>query len=323
MTSHLRFQLTRTQVSCRHAGAVSAALALLVAFAVPAFAQTWPRRPIRLIVPFAAAAPTTSWRGSSSPISSGQGQPIIIENKPAATGTVGTDLVAKAQPDGPAADGVHHAHVNPAVNAVALRHRARPRAHRADRQEPALFIVNPKVPAKTLSEFVTLAKQNPQVQLRHAGRSQPASAGRAVEQASPASRCSTFRIVAVPAVLGTVTGEVQLTLMSPMLRWRRSMAGLRLASGSAERDPHFPDLPTVSERVSGLRGGGVGRTVHHMGVPADRGQVNTEVNRIIRQPGIASKFDEQGTLAGGTPAEFGIVFRASSPAGRTPRRPRM
>jgi tripartite-type tricarboxylate transporter receptor subunit TctC len=113
-----------------------------------------------------------------------------------------------------------------------------------------------------------------------------------------------------PAVLGTVTGEVQMTLMSPIASLAQINAGtLRpLASGSAERDPHFPDLPSVTE--SGFPGFeavawvGLFTTA---GTPAEIvGRLNAEVNRIIRLPGIAMKFDEQGmTPAGGSPAEFG------------------
>jgi tripartite-type tricarboxylate transporter receptor subunit TctC len=110
-----------------------------------------------------------------------------------------------------------------------------------------------------------------------------------------------------------VTGEVQLTLMSPIASLAQINAGtLRpLASGSAERDPHFPDLPSVSE--SGFPGFeavawvGLFTTA---GVPAEIvTRLNAQVNRIIRQPGIAAKFDEQGmTPAGGTPAEFGAFI---------------
>ena len=116
-----------------------------------------------------------------------------------------------------------------------------------------------------------------------------------------------------PAVLGTVTGEVQLTLMSPIASLAQINAGaLRpLASGSAERDPHFPDLPSVSE--SGFPGFeavawvGLFTTA---GVPAEIvTRLNAQVNRIIHQPALAAKFDEQGmTPAGGTPAEFGAFI---------------
>jgi tripartite-type tricarboxylate transporter receptor subunit TctC len=116
-----------------------------------------------------------------------------------------------------------------------------------------------------------------------------------------------------PAVLGTVTGEVQLTLMSPIASLAQINAGaLRaLASGSAERDPHFPDLPSVAE--SGFPGfeavawvGLFTTTGTPTGIVA---RLNADVNHIIRQPGIAMKFDEQGmTPAGGTPAEFGTFI---------------
>jgi tripartite-type tricarboxylate transporter receptor subunit TctC len=116
-----------------------------------------------------------------------------------------------------------------------------------------------------------------------------------------------------PAVLGTVTGEVQLTLMSPIASLAQINAGtLRpLATGSAERDPHFPDLPSIAE--SGFPGFeavawvGLFTTA---GTPSEIvGRLNAEVNRIIRLPSVAMKFDEQGmTPAGGSAADFGAFI---------------
>jgi tripartite-type tricarboxylate transporter receptor subunit TctC len=105
-------------------------------------------------------------------------------------------------------------------------------------------------------------------------------------------------------------GEVQLTLMSPITSLAQINAGtLRpLASGSAERDPHFLDLPSIAE--SGFPGFeavawvGLFTTA---GTPVEIvGRLNAEANRIIRLPGTAMKFDEQSmTPAGGSPADFG------------------
>jgi tripartite-type tricarboxylate transporter receptor subunit TctC len=183
-----------------------AALAILAGVTTAAFAQSYPTRPIRLIVPFAAGGANDIVARLIQPdLEKALGQPIIIENKPAATGIVGTDL------------------------------------------------------------------------------------------------------------LGTVAGEVQFTVMSPLASLAQINAGaLRaIASGSAARDPHFPDLPTVAE--SGFPGFeavawvGMFTTAGTPAAIVDR--LNAEVNRIIRGPAIAAKFDEQGlTPAGGTPAAFGAFI---------------
>ncbi len=245
------------------------------------------------------------------------GQPVIIENKPAASGTVGTDQVAKAAPDGYSLLMAFTTHtVNAAVTAKLPYDTERDLAPIVlIGKSPLLFIVNPKVPAKTLAEFVALARQNP----GKFNYSTPGAASQAHLLVALWSGLAGIDMQHIPyrggapAVLGAVAGEVQFTLMSPLASLSQINAGgLRaLASGSAERDPHFPDLPTVAE--SGFPGFeavawvGLFTTA---GTPPDIvGQLNAEVNRIIRQPAIAAKFDEQGmTPAGGTPAEFGAFI---------------
>jgi tripartite-type tricarboxylate transporter receptor subunit TctC len=310
-------KLIREDVS-RHAHLLRAlftAIALLAALAVPAGAQSWPTRPIRLIVPFAAGGANDIVARLIQPdLERALGQPIIIENKPAASGTVGTDQVAKAAPDGYSLLMAFTTHtVNPAVNAKLPYDTERDLAPVVLVGKSALlFIVNPSVPAKSLSQFVALAKQNP-------GKFNYATPG-ATSQAHLLialwSKLAGIEMQHVPyrggapAVLGTVAGEVQLTLMSPIASLAQIDAGaLRpLATGSVARDPHFPDLPSVAE--SGFPGfeavawAGLFTTAGTPAAIIDR--LNAEVNRIIRLPGIAAKFDEQGmTPAGGSPAEFG------------------
>jgi len=245
------------------------------------------------------------------------GQPVIIENKPAATGTVGTDQVAKAPPDGYTLLMAFTTHtVNPAVNARLPYDTERDLAPIVlIGKSPLLFLINPKVPAKTLGEFVALARREPG-KLNYAT---PGAASQAHLLVALWSRLAGIEMQHIPyrggapAVLGTVAGEVQFTVMSPLASLAQINAGgLRaLASGSAERDPHFPDLPTVAE--SGFPGfeavAWVGLFTTAGAPTAIIDRLNAEVNRIIRQPAIAAKFDEQGvTAAGGTPAQFGAFI---------------
>ena len=310
--------LIRERVS-RHARlllALLTAIALLATRAAPA--QTWPTRPIRLIVPFAAGGANDIVARLIQPdLERALGQPIIIENKPAASGTVGTDQVAKAAPDGYSLLMAFTTHtVNPAVNAKLPYDTERDLAPLVlIGKSPLLFIINPGVPAKTLSEFVALAKQNP----GKFNYGTPGATSQAHLLIALWSKLAGIEMQHVPyrggapAVLGTVAGEVQLTLMSPIASLPQINAGaLRpLATGSAARDPHFPDLPSVTE--SGFPGfeavawAGLFTTA---GTPAGIiGRLNAEVNRIIHLPDIAAKFDEQGmTPAGGSPAEFGAFI---------------
>jgi len=295
-----------------------AALALLAALATPASSQTWPTRPVRLIVPFAAGGGNDIVARLIQPdLERALGQPVIIENKPAASGIVGTDQVAKAPPDGYSLLMAFTTHtVNPAVNAKLpydTEHDLAPIVMIG--KSPLLFIVNPSVPAKTLPEFVALAKQNP----GKFNYGTPGAASQAHLLVAMLSKLAGIEMQHIPyrgggpAVLGTVAGEVQLTLMSSIASLAQINARtLRpLATGSLARDPHFPDLPTVSE--SGFPGFeavawvGLFTTA---GTPAEIvGRLNADVNRVIRLPGVAAKFDEQGmTPVGGSPAEFGAFI---------------
>src|SRR5215831_16143946 len=286
-----------------------AGIILAACVVTPASAQTWPTHPIRLIVPFAA--------GGANDIVARLIQPDIIENKPAASGTVGTDQVAKASPDGYSLLMAFTTHtVNPAVNAKLpydTEHDLAPIVMIG--KSPLLFIVNPSVPATTLSEFVALAKQNP----GKFNYGTPGAASQAHLLVAMLSKLAGIEMQHIPyrgggpAVLGTVAGEVQLTLMSSIASLAQINARtLRpLATGSLARDPHFPDLPTVSE--SGFAGFeavawvGLFTTA---GTPAEIvSRLNAEVNRAIRLPDVAAKFDEQGmTPVGGSPEEFGAFI---------------
>ncbi len=299
-------------------GAAVWAIALMAMLTNSALAQTWPSRPIRLIVPFAAGGANDIVARLIQPdLERALGQPVIIENKPAASGTVATDQVAKATPDGYSLlMAFTTLTVNPAVTAKLPYDTERDLASIAlIGKSPLLFIVNPKVPAKSLAEFVALAKANP----GKFNYGTPGAASQAHLLVALWSGLAGIEMQHIPyrggapAVLGTVAGEVQFTVMSPLASLAQITAGgLRpLAAGGAERDPHFPDLPTVAE--SGFAGF---EAVAWVGLFTTAGtskeivnRLNAEVNRIIREPAIVAKFDEQGvTPAGGTPAEFGAFI---------------
>lgn len=293
---------------------LSILLAVAIAAAVPARAETYPNRPIRLIVPFAAGGANDIVARLIQPqLEKALGQPIVIDNRPAASGTVGTDAVAKATPDGYSLLMAFATHtVNPAIN---------PRLPYDTEKDlapviligknPLLILVNDKVPAKTLAEFAAAAKANP-------GRFNYATPGAASQAHLILAWWSRLAGIEMqhlpykggaPAVLATATGEAQVTAMSPLASLAQIQAGrLRpIATGSPVRDRQFPDLPTIAE------GGFPGfEAVAWVGLFTTAGtpkeivdRLNAEVNKVIRDPQIVAKFDEQGvTPVGGTPEEF-------------------
>src|ERR1044071_2475077 len=140
-------------------------IALLVGVSADAAsAQTYPTHPVRLIVPFAAGGLNDVVARLLAPyLEKSLGQPVVVDNRPAAAGIVGTDAVAKAPPDG-------HTLLNVASSHTVIPATRSKLPYDAERdlapiimvaRNSLLFVINPKVPAKSLAEFVALAKANP------------------------------------------------------------------------------------------------------------------------------------------------------------------
>jgi tripartite-type tricarboxylate transporter receptor subunit TctC len=143
---------------------LSAVLAMALADIAGARADTYPSRPVRLIVPFAAGGLNDVVARLVAPyLERALGQPFIIDNRPAASGIVGTDATAKATPDG-----YTLLMVASSFTVIPATHQKVPYDAQRDlapivmvAKNALLFLVNPKVPAKSLAEFVALAKADP------------------------------------------------------------------------------------------------------------------------------------------------------------------
>ncbi|MET0634231.1 MAG: tripartite tricarboxylate transporter substrate binding protein [Xanthobacteraceae bacterium] len=297
---------------CRRLGVLAA---LLIALApVPAPAQDYPNRPIRLIVPFAAGGLNDVVARLVGPyLERALGQPVVIDNRPAAGGMVGTDAVAKAPPDGYSLLMVASSFaIIPATRAQMPYDAERDLAPIVlVAKNSLLFLVNPKVPATSLAEFVALAKAEP-------GKFNYASPGAATQTSLVIelfSRKAGIKLQHIPyrggapAMTAMVAGETQLTAISTLLSLPQLQAGaLRaIATGSLTREPQLPDLPTVAEQ--GYPGF---EAIQWIGLlttagtpPAIVERINAEVNRALRDPDLIAKFAQQGIApAGGTAAEF-------------------
>jgi len=241
------------------------------------------------------------------------GQPVVVDNRPAASGIVGTDATAKAAPDG-------HTLLMVASSFTVIPATRPNLPYDAQRdlapivmvaKNSLLFLVNPKVPAKSLTEFVALAKASP-------GKFNYASPGAAtqthlvVELFSQRAGIKLQHIPyrgGSPAMLAMVAGDTQFTAISTLLSLPQMQSGaLRaVATGNLTREPQFPDLPTVAEQgypgFEAIQWIGLLTTV---GTPKDViERVNTVVNRALRDPELIAKFAQQGIVpAGGSAGDF-------------------
>jgi tripartite-type tricarboxylate transporter receptor subunit TctC len=292
-----------------------AAIALLVlAGAADGWTDTYPSRPIRIVVPTQAGAAQDIMARLLQPyLEKSLGQPIIVENRSGASTMIGTDAVAKAAPDGYTLLIVPTTFtVNAALNSKLtfdLERDFEPITVLV--KNPLLFAVNAKVPARTLVEFVALAKAEPG-KLNYGTSGASTQAHLLLEMWSARAGIKMQHVPyrgGAPAALAVAAGEVQLVLLSPLGILPQIEAGLvrPLATGGLARDPKFPDLPTAAE--SGFPGF---EAVQWLGLLTTAGtpkdivaRINAEVNRVLREPDVAAKLALQGTTAaGGTPEEF-------------------
>jgi tripartite-type tricarboxylate transporter receptor subunit TctC len=292
--------------------------ALIAAGATAAGAQTYPSHTVKLVVPFAPGGLNDTTARLLQPyLEKALGQPVIVDNRPGASGIVGTDSVAKAPPDGHTLLVVASSHtVVPATNSKL--------PYDADRdfapiamvgKNPLLFVINAKVAAKTLPEFVALAKASP-------GKLNYASPGAASQshlvtelfdqKAGIKMQHVPYRGGA-PAILSVVKGDTQFVVISPLASLPHIQSGaLRaIAAGSLTRDPQFSNLPTVAEQgfpdFEAIQWVGLLTTAGTPKAIVDR--LNAEVNRALKDPDMIAKLAKQGVSpAGGSPADFKKVI---------------
>jgi tripartite-type tricarboxylate transporter receptor subunit TctC len=290
---------------------VIAALAVALA-AVPA--QAYPDHVIRLIVPFPAGGSNDVAARLIAPhLEKALGQTVIVDNRPAAGGIVGSDAVAKAAPDGHTLLLVASSHtVTPALSSKLPYSTERDFAPISLINTNAMvFFVNPKVPANSLTEFVELARQNPG-KFNYASPGAGSQTHLLIDLLSRKAGISMQHLPyrgGAPASLAVISGEAEFTLLAPNVLFPHVRAGtLRpIATGGATRHPQLPDVATTAELgfpdVRATQWVGVFTTAGTPRPIVDR--LNAELNRIVRLPEVADKFAEQGvTPTGSTPEAF-------------------
>jgi tripartite-type tricarboxylate transporter receptor subunit TctC len=295
--------------------ALAAAFAVFVAFAAapgPALAQApFPSKPVKIIVGFPAGGPLDAHaRLLADRLGKELGQPIVVDYKAGAGGTVGADFVAKSEPDGHtlllANTGTMV--INPAIypkNPYQTLRDFVPVARTA--MQPLAFVVNPAVPAHTMHEFIALAKKQP-------GRLNYGSAGNGgISHLVPEmfkAATGTFIVHipyrgSAPAFTDLLAGQVQMMAESiPQASQYVKQGRLRaLAVTSRERSPALPDTPTLQE--VGLKGFEV---VGFYGMLAPAGTPKPVVERLaaaFKATLEASDIRARMTAQGADPAYLG------------------
>ena len=299
----------------RHLIAWGAAVCAAASLVLPAaHAQTYPTKPIRLIVPFPAGGATDLFaRSLSQKLGERLGQSVVIDNKPGAGGTLGSDLAAKAPADGYtlllSTTSTHSIgpNLNPKIPYDAMRDFT-PISQVGN--APSIMLVPNSSPAKTVKEWIDHARQNP-------GRLNYASSGNGTIVQLTAelfkSQANLF-VVHIPykgtalAISDLVSGKVDVLFDSLPTGLPHVKDGRLRALGvtSAKRTPLAPDLPPISDVLPGYESTTWFGLFGPKGLPADVvTRVNTAANQVLKDPEVIDKLTRLGIEpVGGTPAQF-------------------
>jgi tripartite-type tricarboxylate transporter receptor subunit TctC len=298
------------------------AAAALCAAALPAFAQSWPAKPVRIIVPYPPGGPVdVSARLLAPKLQEALGQPFLIENKPGAGGNIGADFVAKSAPDGYTIGmGAIATHaINPALMANVPYDPVKDFRHLAlVVQVPNVLVVNPELPARDVRELVAYAKARPG-KLDFASGSTGSTghlAGELFKQMTGTYMVHIPYKGAPPAVADLLAGRVQLMFDNLASALPNVKAGkLRaLAVTTLKRSPTVPELPTLDE--SGLKGFDMTTWWGLMGpskMPVEAVQrLAAEIMKAMDAPDVRERLRAMGSETGAvrTPEQFTAFVEA-------------
>jgi tripartite-type tricarboxylate transporter receptor subunit TctC len=278
-------------------------------------AQTYPTRPVRLIVGFAAGgANDIVARLVGQPLSERLGQQVVIENRPGAGTNIGTEAVVRAPADG------YTLLLSTTANAINATLYEKLNFNFVQDLVPVVGIfrgplvmeVNPSVPAKTVPEFIAYAKANPnKINMASGGN------GASTHLSGELFKMMTgVNMVHVPYRTGAVTdllsGQVQVMFDNMPSSIEHIRAGkLRpLAVTTASRSEALPDIPTVGEFVHGYETSAWAGICVPKGTPSEIiDKLNKETSAVLADPKIKARFaDMGGAVLAGAPADFGKLI---------------
>jgi tripartite-type tricarboxylate transporter receptor subunit TctC len=296
---------------------VACAVAFPVA-APTAGAQSYPARPVRVVVPVAAGgANDVTGRIIAQWLSERLGQQFVIENRPGAGTNVGTEAVIRSPADGyTLLISGSNAAINPslfkALNFNFIRDTV---PIGSILRVPQLMQVNPSVPAKTVPEFIAYAKANPgKIAMGSGGNGSPAHViGEYFKLMTGTDLIHVPYRGAAPAVTDLIGGQIQVAFTEMATSLAHVKAGqLRaLAVTTTTRAEALPDVPTLSDFIPGFEASQwIGLVAPKDTPPAIIERLNAEINAALRDSSIKARIaDLGGMVLPGSPADFGKLIR--------------
>lgn len=293
----------------------SAVLVTLAVASMTCFSQSYPSRPIRLLVPSTPGGSVDTLARAVSPkLSERWNQQIVIDNRSGAGGVIAAETVAKAPPDG-------YTLMLGTISSLATNvtlHKKLPYDPLKDfapvsllATQQLMLVVNPAVPAKNVQELIALARAKPG-ELTHSSAGNGTGSHLSAELFKAMAKIEMVHIPykgVAPGLLDVVSGRVTLSFPSLVTALPQVRSGkLRpLAVTGLKRSPAAPDVPTITE--SGLKGY-ESSTWYGVVAPAATpaavvNKISTDVAQMVKVPDVRERLSHEGMeLEGSTPAQF-------------------
>jgi tripartite-type tricarboxylate transporter receptor subunit TctC len=295
--------------------------AALPALLRSARADIWPSRPVRIVVGFLPGqSADISARLLAEWLSNHLGQPFVVDNRPGASGTVATDLVVHAAPDGYTLLWVSTSNY---INATLYENLPydfirdiEPVA--SNTRSPLVLEVNPSVPVKTVPELIAYAKANPgKLNLASGGNGNSTHlAGALFEMMTGIDMIHVPYRGSAPALTDLIAGQVQVMvdLMASSIEQIKSGRLRALAVTTATRSQALPDLPAVADFVPGYEASAVGGIGAPKGTPTNIvDRLNAEINAFLADPAVKLRLAQLGgTPLPGSPADYRALIAAET-----------
>jgi tripartite-type tricarboxylate transporter receptor subunit TctC len=298
---------------------IVATLAVL-ALALPAAAQQYPTKPIRLVVPFAPGGSSEIIsRVVAQKLSEALGHQVVVENRPGGAGNIAMEQVARSEPDG-------YTLILGHIGTLAVNPAMFPKLPYDPNRDfapislmaavPNVIVVNPSVPAKTLQEFAALAKKRPGT-INYGSAGTGSSGHLAMEYFKQVAQIDLVHVPykgTGPMLADLLGGQTEATFtgVPPLLPHIKQGKLRALAVGSAKRTDALPDVPTVAE--SGYAGFETSQW-YGLLAPAKTpkavvDKLSAEVAKALRQPDVVQRLAaDSATPIGSTPEEFAAYIR--------------
>ena len=299
---------------------------LTALFAAPACADSWPSRPIKLVVPYPPGGSTDiTARVVADNLRPLLGQPVVIDNRPGAAGNIGAEAVAKSAPDGYTLLMATSTHAtNPSLYKNLPYDFAQDFAPVSQITFiPNLLVVDPRIPASNLAEFIAYVKSGKNaVNYGSAGNgSSQHLSGALFNSMVSGNMVHVPYKGGAPATADLLAGQIQ-AVFAPLVEVISHVrAGKLTALGvtTRKRSPLLPDVPAISEALPGYEVALWNGILAPAKTPAEAVNRLTEaIARVLQQPDIRGRLAEQGSEpVGNSPAEFRQFIQAETEKWKT------